>query len=50
MTQSFYDRVAGELSEIDALFTDRQPPESIQDVLDKAGVALHVSGAEAGDE
>ena len=40
----------GHLSEIDALFTDRQPPESIQDVLDKAGVALHVSGAEAGDE
>lgn len=40
----------GHLSEIDALFTDRQPPESIVEVLDKASVTLHVSGAEAGDE
>ncbi|GHU02981.1 DeoR family transcriptional regulator [Betaproteobacteria bacterium] len=40
----------GHISEIDALFTDRQPPETIREILDKAKVALHVSGAEAKDK
>ena len=33
----------GNISEVDALFTDRQPPASIREILDKGGVALHVS-------
>jgi DeoR family glycerol-3-phosphate regulon repressor len=32
----------GHISEIDAFFTDRQPPESIREILDKSNVALHV--------
>ena len=32
----------GNISEIDAFFTDRQPPESIREILDKSGVALNV--------
>lgn len=36
----------GPISEIDALFTDRQPPETVREVLDKASVVLHVSGTE----
>jgi DeoR family glycerol-3-phosphate regulon repressor len=40
----------GHISEIDALFTDRQPPETVREVLDKASVALHVSGAEIKNE
>ncbi|MDR3056126.1 MAG: DeoR family transcriptional regulator [Zoogloeaceae bacterium] len=40
----------GHISEIDALFTDRQPPETIREILDKAKVALHVSGVEAKDK
>jgi DeoR family glycerol-3-phosphate regulon repressor len=37
----------GHLAEIDAFFTDRQPPESILEILNKGGVTLHVCGAEA---
>ncbi|MDR1936362.1 MAG: DeoR family transcriptional regulator [Candidatus Accumulibacter sp.] len=33
----------GHLSEIDAFFTNRQPPESVREALDKGKVALHVS-------
>jgi DeoR family glycerol-3-phosphate regulon repressor len=36
----------GPVSDIDALFTDRSPPASLRETLDKAGVALHVSDAE----
>jgi DeoR family glycerol-3-phosphate regulon repressor len=32
----------GNISEIDAFFTDRQPPGSIREILDKNGVALKV--------
>ena len=32
----------GNISEIDAFFTDRQPPGSIREILDKSGVALNV--------
>ncbi|MDR0578285.1 MAG: DeoR family transcriptional regulator [Candidatus Accumulibacter sp.] len=36
----------GPISEIDALFTDRPPPASIREALEKASVALYVSDAE----
>jgi DeoR family glycerol-3-phosphate regulon repressor len=39
----------GHISEIDTFFTDRPPPESIREILDKGGVALHVGRAEARD-
>ncbi|MDR2787033.1 MAG: DeoR family transcriptional regulator [Candidatus Accumulibacter sp.] len=35
----------GNISEIDAFFTDRQPPASVRELLDKSGVALYVCGA-----
>ncbi len=39
----------GHISEVDVLFTDRIPPKAIQEVLEKANVALHVIGT-AGSE
>ncbi len=34
----------GNLADIDALFTDREPPEELVEVLKQAGVDLHVAG------
>jgi DeoR family glycerol-3-phosphate regulon repressor len=40
----------GSIEEIDALFTDRQPPPPLLEVLSAADVRLHVaSGADAHD-
>ena len=39
----------GHISEIDAFFTDRQPPANIREILTKGNVALHVCGGEAKD-
>jgi DeoR family glycerol-3-phosphate regulon repressor len=41
----------GNISEVDALFTDRQPPPTLQEVLNTAGVSLHVAAqvAKSGD-
>jgi DeoR family glycerol-3-phosphate regulon repressor len=39
----------GHISEIDAFFTDRQPPANIREILEKSKVALYVCGAEAKD-
>ncbi|MDR2614216.1 MAG: DeoR family transcriptional regulator [Candidatus Accumulibacter sp.] len=40
----------GNISEIDAFFTDRSPSDGFQEVLDKGGVALYVCGAETREE
>jgi DeoR family glycerol-3-phosphate regulon repressor len=40
----------GSLSEIDAFFTDRSPPNRIQEILDKGDVALYVCGTETREE
>jgi DeoR family glycerol-3-phosphate regulon repressor len=39
----------GHISEIDALFTDRQPPETVRDILNKGNVVLYICGMEAKD-
>ena len=36
----------GSIDEIDALFTDRRPPQPLDETLKAAEVALHVTGAE----
>ncbi|QQK64793.1 DeoR/GlpR family transcriptional regulator [Cobetia sp. cqz5-12] len=40
----------GNLSQLDALFTDIQPPESILTLMRQHEVALHVAGDESSDE
>ena len=37
----------GAVEDVDALFTDAQPPAALRELIDAAGVALHVAGTAA---